>query len=158
MGGMYPLGRLITECMEHPDNRWSLRAVSDRAKALGEKLDKSTVGKLKKEMTPAITRATVYGLAAGLRVTPLTVANAVMESWGINPHPAEVTDCLQTIRIDPTLGESQRRQLIALVHEMRRSSSDKREAGSAAGVDAGTAPGIAELEIDCSDDDREEFS
>lgn len=127
MAPVHPLGRLISQRIDHPDNRWSLRAVVSRAEARGEKLEKSNLSKLKNRVTPQISRATVYGLAAGLGVTPLTVANAMLESWDIEPHPAEVTDCVETIRVDPSLGERQRAELIALVQAMRQASPDDAE-------------------------------
>ncbi|ORW44917.1 hypothetical protein AWB90_15995 [Mycobacterium paraense] len=105
--------------MNHPDHRWSLDDVVERARQRGEKLGRSNLNKLTKEMTPLLSRATLYGLAAGLGVTPLTVANAALRSWAIEPMPSEVTDAAETVRIDPSLGESQCRQLLALIAEMR---------------------------------------
>jgi hypothetical protein len=45
-----------------------------------------------------------------------------MSGSGAGGGVNEVTDCVETIRIDPSLGESQRRQLIALVAAMRGES------------------------------------
>jgi hypothetical protein len=109
--------------MEHPDHQWSVRDVERRARAAGEKLNRSTVSDLRKEMTPSITRANVYGLAAGLGVTPLTVATAAIESWGIETRPSEVTDSLATIAIDPSLSDRDRRQLRTLIADMRENST-----------------------------------
>jgi hypothetical protein len=105
--------------MAHPDHRWNLDDVVARAKQQGEKLGRSNLSKLRGEMTPLLSRATVYGLAAGLGVTPATVARAALRSWGIDTMSTEVTDAAETVRIDPSLGESQRRQLLALIAEMR---------------------------------------
>jgi hypothetical protein len=113
------LGRLISERMENKDHRWGVRDVERRARERGESLNKTTVSELRREMTPTITRANVYGLAAGLGVTPLTVALAALESWGIETRPIEVTDSLATIAIDPTLSDRDRRQLRALITDMR---------------------------------------
>jgi hypothetical protein len=121
---MHPLGRLIAQRMEHPDHHWSVRDVERRARERGESLSKTTVGALRREMTPHITRVTVYGLAAGIGVTPLTVANAALESWGIDTHPAEVTDSLATIAIDPTLSDRDRRQLRTLITDMRDTAKE----------------------------------
>lgn len=117
---MHPLGRLITERMEL--NGLSLVQVVAIAKGRGATLGKSNLGKLKNEMTPSITRAAIEGMAAGLGVTQLTIANAVLESWGIDPRPVEVTDSAETIRIDPTLDERQKAELMALIREMRNRS------------------------------------
>lgn len=116
---MHPLGRLIAQRMDHPDHRWSVRDVERRARDRGESLNKTTVSALRKEMTPTITRSTVFGLAAGLGVTPLTVASAALESWGIETRPVEVTDSLATIAIDPTLSDRDRQQLHTLITDMR---------------------------------------
>lgn len=116
---MHPLGQLITERMEHPDNRWSLNDVVDRAAARGEKLGRSNLARLRAEMTPHLSLATICGLAAGLGVTPLTVANAALRSWGIEPIATESTDSIETVRIDPSLGERQREQLEVLIRQMR---------------------------------------
>jgi hypothetical protein len=114
---MHPLGRLIAE--RRRIEGWSMQAVVDRAAALGEALGKSNLARLEAEPPLAITRKTVLGLASGLGVTPLTVANAVLESWGIETRPVEVTDSLATIAIDPSLSDRHRRQLRALIVEMR---------------------------------------
>lgn len=135
---MHPLGRLITERMEHPDHRWSVRDVERRARERGESLSKTTVAALRREMTPQISRVTVNALAAGLGVTPLTVANAALESWGISTHPAEVTDSLATIAIDPSLSERDRRQLRTLITEMRDTAKDDHDLETAAQSDAST--------------------
>lgn len=116
---MHPLGRLISQRMENPDHRWSVRDVERRAREQGESLNKTTVSELRREMTPTLTRANVFGLAAGLGVTPLTVALAALESWGIETRPVEVTDSMATIAIDPTLSVRDRRQLRALIADMR---------------------------------------
>jgi hypothetical protein len=120
---MHPLGRLIAERMDHPDHRWSVRDVERQARERGESLNRSTVSDLRKRMTPSITRANVFGLAAGLGVTPLTVANAALESWGISTRLVEVTDSLATIAVDPTLSERDRRQLRNIIQDLREQST-----------------------------------
>lgn len=122
---MHPLGRLIAQRMDHPDHAWSVRDVERRAREQGESLNKSTVSDLRKKMPPSITRSNVFGLAAGLGVTPLTVANAALESWGIETRPVEVTDTLATIAVDPTLSERDRRQLRSIITDMRAEQTAK---------------------------------
>jgi len=136
--GMHPLGRLIAQRMDHPDHRWSVRDVERQAREQGESLNRSTVSGLRNAMTPSITRANVFGLAAGLRVTPLTVALAAIESWGIETRPAEETDSLATIAIDPTLSDRDRRQLRAMVTDMRENSTLTK--GSSDAVEAQKKP------------------
>lgn len=130
-----------------------------RAQGCKEILSKSTVQKLKSEMTPHISRATIRGLAAGLGVTPLTVGTAALESWGINTRPVEVTDSVATIEIDPSLSVSNRRELIALIKEMRSPASvHDTESRSAAEITATVASAVApfEAEVHHADHRREQ--
>lgn len=122
MEAVSPLGELISQRMK--DEGWSLDDVVDRAVTRGEKLGRSNLHRMQYEPPESLTRSTVFGLAAGLGVTPLSVANKALESMGINPRPAETTDSLATVRIDPTLTEANRAQLRALIMEMR-STSDR---------------------------------
>ena len=62
-------------------------------------------------------------LAAGLGVTPLTVATAALESWGIRTRPNEVTDTLATLAIDPSLSDRDRRQLRNFIRDLREHSA-----------------------------------
>ncbi len=120
---MHPLGRLIAQRMDHPDHRWSVRDVERRAREQGESLNKTTVSDLRRAMSPSINRSNIYGLAAGLGVTPLAVANAALESWGIETRPVEVTDSLATIAVDPSLSDRDRRQLRTIITDMRDHNS-----------------------------------
>lgn len=119
---MTTLSQLINARMNIPGQEVSLDGVVERAQKAGEKLGRSNLHKLTREAPVSLTRATIYGLAAGLGVTPLTVANAALESMGINPRPIEVTDSLSTISIDPTLSEQDRKYLTTLIKEMRNDS------------------------------------
>lgn len=134
---MHPLGRLIAQRMDHPDHRWSVRDVERRARDLGESLNKSTVSDLRKKMPPSITRSNVFGLAAGLGVTPLAVAMAAIESWGIETRPVEVTDSLATIAVDPSLSDRDRRQLRSIITDMRDHNAPR---GSDHAVDSTPIP------------------
>lgn len=120
---MHPLGALIESQRKKPDNRWSYQDIANQSEAAGCPIAKSTVQDLAtKPMKPTITRANVFGLAAGLKVTALTVARAALSSWGIDTSGLEVTDSLATIAIDPTLSQPQKNQLRALVTSMRDSA------------------------------------
>lgn len=138
---MYPLGRLITERMNMHNPPWGSRQVEKQAKAMGHPISKSTVQGLQSKMTPQISRKAVFGLAAGLGVTPLTIAMKALESWGLDVHPVEVTDSLATIDIDPTLSEQDRQNASALIRQMRAQSqsqwqsSDKGEGGALRGLE-----------------------
>ena len=124
MTDMHPLGALITQRMRAND--WSLDDVVSRAVERGEKLGRSNLHRMQKEPPESLTRASVFALAAGLGVTPLSVANAALQSMGIDPHTAEITDTLATVEIDPSLSDGNREQLRALVTAMRSTGSPKR--------------------------------
>ncbi|QLF84185.1 immunity repressor [Gordonia phage Pytheas] len=120
---MTTLRQLIQDRMSIPGHEMSLDEVVEKAQKAGEKLGRSNLHKLTKEDPLSLTRATIYGLAAGLGVTPLTVANAAIESMGITTRPVEVTDTLTTAAIDPTLSEQDRKYLSTLIREMRNANS-----------------------------------
>ena len=122
---MTTLSQLINDRMNIPGQEVSLDGVVEKAQKAGEKLGRSNLHKLTREAPVSLTRATIYGLAAGLGVTPLTVANAALESMGINPRPIEVTDSLSTISIDPTLSEQDRKYLTTLIKEMRNDNHNE---------------------------------
>ncbi|KZS66545.1 hypothetical protein A4G26_09035 [Mycobacterium kansasii] len=120
--------QLITDRMDHPDNRWSLTDVVHRMQSAGYRgIGKSRLGQVRNGPVESIKRDVIFALAAGLGVTPLTVANAALESMGISTRPAEVTDSAATITIDPTLSEPNRRQLLAMLREMRRIAEEYNE-------------------------------
>lgn len=121
MADMHPLGALIADRMRR--NGWSLDDVVARAAAQGEKLGRSNLHRMQKQPPESLTRSAILGLAAGLGVTPLSVANAALQSMGINPHAAEITDSIATVDIDPTLSDPDRRRLKALIVEMRGDQS-----------------------------------
>ncbi|AXQ63906.1 immunity repressor [Gordonia phage Horus] len=120
---MTTLRQLIQDRMSIPGQELSLDDVVEKAHKAGEKLGRSNLHKLTKEDPLSLTRATIYGLAAGLGVTPLTVANAAIESMGIATRPLEVTDTLSTAAIDPTLSDQDRKYLSTLIREMRNANS-----------------------------------
>lgn len=121
---MHPLGQLITDRMSHPDNKWSLQRVVDQMESAGYRgiIGKSRLAQIRRDPVESIKGEVIFALAAGLGVTPLTVANAALASMGIEPRPSEVTDSVATVRIDPTLSDSSRELLIAMIRQMRAAS------------------------------------
>lgn len=118
---MHPLGLLITRRMDLLQPRWVYMDVSKRMRAAGHRgVSKSRVGQLCNDPVASIKGEVIFALAAGLGVTALTVANAALESMGIQTRPMEVTDSVATILIDPTLSDSDRRRLVVLIEEMRQ--------------------------------------
>lgn len=135
---MHPLGQLIKDRMDHPDNRWSLQDVVDRMVAAGHKAitSRSRIGQIRNDPIESINRDVIFALADGIGVTPLTVASKAIQSMGVELHPAEVTDAIVTIQIDPTLSDDNRRELAALIQAMRTGRQLRQQQQSQARVDA----------------------
>lgn len=92
-----------------------------RAVARGERLGKSNLGRVAAGENPSLSRNTIFGLAAGLGVTPATVARAVLADMGIVFTEPEA-DSEMAIRSDPTLPEQGRRLMLTLLTEIRAGS------------------------------------
>jgi hypothetical protein len=110
------LGALIEQQKEL--NGLSDAQVVARAKERGQKLGKSNIGRVASGDNPSLSRNTIFGLAAGLGVTPATVARAALADMGIILTEPEA-DTEMAIRTDPTLSENGRRMLTALLHEIK---------------------------------------
>ncbi|UGT71857.1 hypothetical protein LTT66_17960 [Nocardia gipuzkoensis] len=93
-----------------------------RAKARGEKLGKSNIGRVAGGDNPSLSRSTIFGLAAGLGVTPATVARAALADMGIILTEPEA-DSETAIRTDPTLSENGRGMLLALLQQIKASDA-----------------------------------
>lgn len=109
-------------------NGLSYADIVARAAQRGETLSKSNVGRVAKGENPALTRATIFGLAAGLGVTPATVARAALADIGVILTEAEA-DTESAIRADPTLPDQGRRLLLALLGEIRTSVAEPQRQG-----------------------------
>lgn len=114
------LGALIEQ--QKGLNGLSDAQVVARAKARGQVLGKSNVGRVAGGDNPSLSRGTIFGLAAGLGVTPATVARAALADMGIILTEPEA-DTETAIRTDPTLPEHGRRMLLALLHEIKSNNS-----------------------------------
>jgi hypothetical protein len=114
------LGALIEQ--QKQLNGLSDAQVVERAKARGQKLGKSNIGRVASGDNPSLSRSTIFGLAAGLGVTPATVARAALADMGIILTESEA-DTETAIRTDPTLPENGRRMLTALLHEIKANDS-----------------------------------
>lgn len=108
-------------------NGLSLADMAKRASARGERLSKSNTARVASGDNPNLSRATIYGLAAGLGVTPATVARAALADMGIILAETD-SDTETAIRTDPTLPEHGRRMLLALLAEIRSTSAPGRAA------------------------------
>lgn len=110
------LGALIEQ--QQRLNDLSYTDIVARAAKRGEKLGKSNIGRVAKGENPSLSRATIFGLAAGLGVTPATVARAALADMGIILAEADA-DTDTAIRSDPTLPDQGRRLLLAMLGEIR---------------------------------------
>lgn len=110
------LGALIEQQARLNDLSYS--QIVKRAAERGEHLSKSNIGRVAAGSNPALTRATIFGLAAGLGVTPATVARAALADMGIILTEPDA-DSGAAIRTDPTLPENGRRLLLALLEQIK---------------------------------------
>lgn len=108
-------------------NGLSLADMVKRATARGERLSTSNIARVSSGDNPNLSRATIYGLAAGLGVTPATVARAALADMGI-VFPTVEPDTETAIRTDPTLPEQGQRMLLALLAEIRSASTPQARA------------------------------
>jgi len=115
------LGALIEQ--QKQLNGLSDSDVVDRATARGEKLGKSNIGRVAAGANPSLSQATIFGLAAGLGITPATVARAALADMGIILTEPEA-DSETAIRSDPTLPEHGRQLLLTLLAEIRRNAPE----------------------------------
>jgi DNA-binding Xre family transcriptional regulator len=122
MPSMHPLGQLIAQRMKRNDD--SLSDAAAKAVRLGHNLTKNNLQRIQTTPVVSIKGDIIEAIAAALGVTPLMVANAALQSMGIEPHSVEVTDTLDTVAIDPTLSDRDRRTLTTLIAEMRTQSAD----------------------------------
>lgn len=115
------LGALIEQ--QQTLNGLTYREIAARAEARGQRLTKSNIGRIAAGAdNPQLTKTTVFGLAAGLGITPATVARAALADMGIILTEPEA-DSETAIRTDPTLPEQGRRLLLALLEQIRADMS-----------------------------------
>jgi len=112
------LGRLIEQQQKLEGLSYS--AMAARAAARGEKLGKSNIGRMAGGESLSLGRATIFGLAAGLGVTPATVARAMLADMGIALTEPAPDDAAAAIASDPTLSERHRRQLLAALSALKQ--------------------------------------
>lgn len=110
------LGALIEQ--QQRLNGYSYNDMVARATQRGEKLGKSNIGRVAAGDNPSLSRATIYGLAAGLGVTAATVARAALADMGIILTEQDA-DAETAIRTDPTLPDGGRRLLLAMLTEIK---------------------------------------
>lgn len=113
------IGALIEQIQRLND--WSYTEIVARAVARGEKLGKSNIGRVATGENPSLSKATIFGLAAGLGVTPATVARAAVADMGIVLTEPDA-DAETAIRTDPTLPEHGRRLLLTMLAELKASA------------------------------------
>lgn len=120
MTDKHPLGRLITRVQE--TQGWSDRDLAERS-APSHPLSKTRVGDLKNKPVTSIKARTIRTLAYALNVPERLVAEAALESMGIElrlDRPAEVMDVLAA---DATLSARDRFLIGTLLEQMRLSAA-----------------------------------
>lgn len=115
---MTPLQQLIDSVQTAND--WSLRDIEKRASAGHAPISKSRIAQLKQENPLGnVTLGNIYGLAAGLGISPTRVAIAAIQSMGFNVSAADITPA-EAIARDETLSDDTKRALLAILHAPRR--------------------------------------
>lgn len=110
------LGALIEQ--QQLLNNLSYSDIARRAQEQGEKLGKSNIGRVASGENPSLSRATIYGLAAGLGVTAATVARAALADMGII-LAEQGADSETAIRTDSSLSEHARRLLLTMLAQLK---------------------------------------
>lgn len=127
MPTMHPLGELIASRMSVND--LSLDAVVARAEAAGHTLGRSNLSRIINDPVVSIKGDVIKAIADGIGVSPRLVANAALQSMGLEPVDTAEGDSLVTVDLDPTLSDANRRQLKSLIRQMRLDSPKRAPIG-----------------------------
>lgn len=100
-------------------NGWSDPDVVARAASKGHKLSKSNISRIRNNPVVTLNIETVSALADGLGVSKAMIAHAALASMGIVTYSSSELTAEEAIRRDPTLGERDKRALLAVLAGLR---------------------------------------
>lgn len=100
-------------------NGWSDPDVVTRAASKGHKLSKSNISRIRNNPVVTLNIETVSALADGLGVSKAMIAHAALASMGIVTYSSSELTAEEAIRRDPTLGERDKRALLAVLAGLR---------------------------------------
>jgi hypothetical protein len=114
----HELAQLIDDAMQA--NRWSLREVSERAKAQGHALSQQNISRIRNEPVVNLVAKQARGLAAGLDLPVSLVVAAALRSMGFTPNDQPYITPEESVRRDEHLSARDRRVVTAVLRELRR--------------------------------------
>jgi hypothetical protein len=100
-------------------NGWSDPDVVARAASKGHKLSKSNISRIRNNPVVTLNIETVSALADGLGISKAMVAQAALASMGIVTYNSADLTTEEAIRRDPSLGEREKRTLLAVLGTLR---------------------------------------
>jgi hypothetical protein len=100
-------------------NGWSDPDVVTRAASKGHKLSKSNISRIRNNPVVTLNIETVSALADGLGISKAMVAQAALASMGIVTYNSADLTTEEAIRRDPSLGEREKRTLLAVLGTLR---------------------------------------
>ncbi|MGV9744632.1 hypothetical protein ACWDTG_06920 [Rhodococcus zopfii] len=107
-------------------NDWSDTDVVRRATALGHKLSKSNISRVRNTDVVSLTGSTIKGLAAGLGIPEAEVARAALVSMDIDIPDLGGLDLETVIKMDTSISAKDRTMLLGLARQMRRPELEDR--------------------------------
>lgn len=108
-------------------NGWSDPDVVARAARKGHKLSKSNISRIRNNPVVTLNVETVSALADGLGVSKAMVANAALASMGIVTYNSADLMAEEAIKRDPTLGDRDKKMLLAVLAGLRDVSAGPEE-------------------------------
>lgn len=134
----HELAQLIDDAMQA--NRWSLRDVSERAKAHGHALSQQNISRIRNEPVVTLVAKQARGLAAGLEVPVSSVVAAALRSMGFTPSDQSNVTPEEAVRRDERLGSRDRRIVTAVLRELRLAEERDGDGNAAPNTQAGDFP------------------
>lgn len=115
-------------------NGWSDPDVVARAQSKGHKLSKSNISRIRNNPVVTLNIETVSALADGLGISKAMIAQAALASMGIVTYSSSDLTAEDAIRRDPTLGERDKRAVLAVLAGLRgEPASDRQDTNNEAG-------------------------
>lgn len=111
-----PLARLIDATREA--NEWSDYDIARRARNAGHQMSKSTISDIRTKGVVTIVPDKVRALAVGLELPVSEVLRAMLETVGL-PAGSSSSSPEQAIRRDPDMPALAKRQLLAMIRQVR---------------------------------------
>lgn len=129
MDPMHELAALIERTAEA--NGWTQAQIAKRATDHGHTLTVQNLSRIKHEPVKTLVPKTIEALASGLQLPQSVVALAALESMGISVSATPPADATEAVKMDPRLGNRDRRIALAVLSELLAERKDQDNGGSA---------------------------